>query len=59
MTRFDAVDPATEAGKADAAEARRRGSLEEELLHLYGIVESADDAPTAQAVAAVDELAGR
>ena len=33
--------------------------LEEKLLHLYGIIESADDAPTRQAVAAVEELAGR
>jgi hypothetical protein len=28
-------------------------------VHVYGIVESADEAPTAQAVAAVDELAGK
>jgi photosystem II stability/assembly factor-like uncharacterized protein len=38
---------------------KRRASLEEKLVRLYGIIESADDAPTAQAVAAVDELAGR
>jgi photosystem II stability/assembly factor-like uncharacterized protein len=50
-----AVEPA----KTDSAPRRRRASLEEKLLHLYGIIESADDAPTPQAVAAVDELAGR
>ncbi len=50
---------AAEAGKADSAQARRRASLEEKLLQLYGIVESADDAPTAQAVAAVGELEKR
>jgi photosystem II stability/assembly factor-like uncharacterized protein len=45
--------------KADPARRKHRDSLEEKLLQLYGIVESADDAPTAQAIAAVDELAGR
>ena len=44
---------------AEAEAKKRRASLEEKLLRLYGIIESADDAPTAQALAAVDELAGR
>jgi photosystem II stability/assembly factor-like uncharacterized protein len=50
---------AAEPAKADSTQARRHASLEEKLLQLYGIVESADDAPTAQVIAAVDELAGR
>jgi hypothetical protein len=50
---------AAEPAKTDSAQAKRRASLEEKLLQLYGIIESADDAPTAQAVAAVDELAGK
>ena len=50
---------AAEPAKTDSARPRRRASLEEKLLHLYGIIESADDAPTAQAVAAVDELTAR
>ena len=50
---------AAEPAKTDSPPRRRRASLEGKLLHLYGIIESADDAPTAQAVAAVDELAGR
>jgi photosystem II stability/assembly factor-like uncharacterized protein len=45
--------------KASVARPRNRGSLEEQLLRLYEIVESADDAPTAQAAAAVDELEKR
>ena len=47
---------AAEPAKADSAPRRRRGSLEEKLMSLYGIIEGADDAPTAQAVAAVEEL---
>jgi photosystem II stability/assembly factor-like uncharacterized protein len=50
---------AEEPAKADPARRKHRASLEEKLLQLYGIVESADAAPTAQAIAAVDELAGR
>jgi hypothetical protein len=38
---------------------RDRASLEQALLRVYGIVESADDAPTSQAVAAVGELEKR
>jgi len=38
---------------------RDRGSLEAELLGVYGIVEGADDLPTTQAVLAVDELEKR
>jgi hypothetical protein len=45
--------------KTNAAAPRNRGSLEARLLKLYEIVESADDAPTLQAVAAVDELEKR
>jgi photosystem II stability/assembly factor-like uncharacterized protein len=45
--------------KGNSGEETRGASLEEKLLQLYGIIEGADDAPTAQAVAAVDELAGR
>ena len=37
----------------------RRDSREEKLLQLYRIIEGADDAPTPQAIAAVDELAGK
>ncbi|MFI5119100.1 MAG: WD40/YVTN/BNR-like repeat-containing protein, partial [Thermoanaerobaculia bacterium] len=50
---------AAEPEKKEPAPRRRRASLEEKLLRLYGIVEGADDAPTAPVVAAVDELAGR
>ena len=39
---------AAEPAKTDSARRKRRDSLEEKLLRLYGIVESADDAPTAQ-----------
>ncbi len=46
-------------GAATDARAKDRGSLEEKLLRLYEIVEGADDAPTAQAVDAVDELERR
>ena len=51
-----------EGGKTDAAsgaKAKKRGSLEEKLLQLYGVVESADDAPTVQAIAAVEEMEGQ
>ena len=50
---------AEEPRKGNSGEETRGASLEEKLLQLYGIIEGADDAPTAQAVAAVDELAGR
>ncbi|HMA29442.1 MAG TPA: glycoside hydrolase, partial [Thermoanaerobaculia bacterium] len=50
---------AKEPAKPDSTRGRRRASLEGKLLSLYGIIESADDAPTPQAVAAVEELAGR
>jgi hypothetical protein len=50
---------ADEPAKVDPARRKHRDSLEEKLLQLYGIVESADAAPTAQVIAAVDELAGR
>ncbi len=50
---------AAEPARTGSATQRRRGSLEEKLLQLYGIIEGADDAPTPQAVAAVDELAGK
>ncbi len=50
---------AAEPARSDEARRGRRASLEEKLLHLYGILESSDDAPTAQVVAAVDELAGK
>ena len=50
---------AAEPAKADTERRRRRDSLEENLLGVYGIVEGADDAPTAQAIAAVEELEKR
>ncbi|HSB64592.1 MAG TPA: glycoside hydrolase [Thermoanaerobaculia bacterium] len=50
---------AAEPAPRDAEAKKRRASLEEQLVRLYGIIESADDAPTQQAVAAVDELAAR
>jgi hypothetical protein len=50
-----------DAGHVKAAERRHRdrASLEEALLGVYGIVEGADDPPTTQAIAAVDELEKR
>jgi photosystem II stability/assembly factor-like uncharacterized protein len=46
------------AGRMKTAEGRRRdrASLEEALLGVYGIVEGADDAPTTQLEAALEEL---
>ena len=48
-----------DAGHVTAAAPLDRSSLEAALLGVYGIVESADDPPTAQASAAVDELEKR
>jgi photosystem II stability/assembly factor-like uncharacterized protein len=56
LDRLDAVRVNV---KTSAAAPRERGSLEALLLGLYETIESADDAPTAQAVAAVDELEKR
>ena len=50
---------ASEPAPRDAEAKKQRASLEEKLVRLWGIVEGADEAPTAQAAAAVDELAGR
>jgi photosystem II stability/assembly factor-like uncharacterized protein len=55
LGRLDAVREK----KASVARPRNRGSLEGQLLRLYEIVEGADDAPTAQAVTAVEELEKR
>jgi hypothetical protein len=56
LDRLEAVRVNVE---TSAAAPRDRGSLEALLLGLYETIESADDAPTAQAVAAVDELEKR
>ncbi len=48
---------ASEPAPREAEAKKKRGSLEDKLVRLWGIIEGADEAPTAQAAAAVDELA--